>query len=257
MASDANPTGKGLEAPHSPIRLHVNVDHVATVRQARRITKPDPVQWAVLAERAGADGITCHLRKDRRHISDADLIGLRKAVTTLLNLESSLDPEMVAIGLTSGAEEVCLVPENRQEVTTEGGLDVRGERERLRQALPLYREREIAVSLFVDPDEAQLEAAAALEADFVELHTGSFANAGDAERERELERLVAGAERAHALGLKGNAGHGLDYDNVGPIARLPHVQELNIGHSIVSRALFVGVEAAVQEMLERIREGVA
>jgi pyridoxine 5-phosphate synthase len=233
----------------------VNVDHVATVREARRITQPDPVEWAVLAERAGAQGITCHLRKDRRHISDEDLVRLRQRVTTLLNLESSLDNEMVAIGLTSGADEICLVPENRQEITTEGGLDVVGERERLTKAMALYREREIPVSLFIDPDPPQLEAAAALEADYVELHTGAYANrVGD---ERELERLVDGAERAHALGLKVNAGHGLDYDNVGPVARLPHLLELNIGHSIVARAVFVGVEAAIQEMLKRIREAVA
>ena len=233
----------------------MNVDHVATVREARRITQPDPVEWAVLAERAGAQGITCHLRKDRRHISDEDLVRLRQRVTTLLNLESSLDNEMVAIGLTSGADEICLVPENRQEVTTEGGLDVVGERERLTKAMALYREQEIPVSLFVDPDPPQLEAAAALEADYVELHTGAYANrVGD---ERELERLVDGAERAHALGLKVNAGHGLDYDNVGPVARLPHLLELNIGHSIIARAVFVGVEAAIQEMLKRIREAVA
>ena len=230
-------------------RLHVNVDHVATVRQARRGVRPDPVAWARLAERAGAHGITCHLRKDRRHILDADVAALRGAVTTLLNLESSLEPEMVELGLASGADEVCLVPENRQEVTTEGGLDVVREHGRLARALPVFRERGILVSLFVDPEADQLEAAAELEAEFVELHTGCYANAAGVERERELERLARSAERAHALGLRVNAGHGLDYENVGPVAELPHVEELNIGHSIVARSLFVGVDAAVREML--------
>ena len=235
------------------VRLHVNVDHVATVRQARRSTRPDPVEWACLAERAGADGITCHLRKDRRHIQDADLKHLRARVTTLLNLESSLDPEMLAIALASGADEVCLVPENRAEITTEGGLDVLSERARLAAALPRFRGQGILVSLFVDPDARQLEQAAELEADFVELHTGAYANASGANasgkaRERELERLNAGALRAHELGLRVNAGHGLDLENVALVAALPHLEELNIGHSIVARALFVGVEAAVREM---------
>lgn len=236
-------------------RLHVNVDHVATVRQARRGARPDPVEWAVLAERAGAQGITCHLRKDRRHILDADLPRLRAAVTTLLNLESSLDPEMIGIALASRAEEVCLVPENRAEITTEGGLDVRKEKQRLAAALPRFRERGIAVSLFVDPDLEALDEAAAVEADFVELHTGAYANAAGAERTRELERLIRAAERAHALGLRVNAGHGLDHDNVTPVAALPHLEELNIGHAIVARSLFVGVEASVGEMLARIAAG--
>jgi len=236
-------------------RLHVNIDHVATVRQARRGARPDPVEWAYLAERAGAEGITCHLRKDRRHILDADIPRLRARVTTLLNLESSLDPEMLAIALASGADEVCLVPENRAEITTEGGLDVVGERACLAAARPRFRERGQLVSLFVDPEEAQLEAAAALEADFVELHTGAYANATGAARERELERLATAARRAHALGLRVNAGHGLDYDNVAPVALLPHVEELNIGHSIVSRSLFTGVDGAIREMLALVRRG--
>jgi pyridoxine 5-phosphate synthase len=237
-------------------RLHVNVDHVATVRQARRGTRPDPVEWARLAERAGAQGITCHLRRDRRHILDADLSRLR-AVASLLNLESSLEPEMIAIALASGADEVCLVPENRAELTTEGGLDVMRERERLAEALPRLRARGMLVSLFVDPDPPQIDAAAALEADFVELHTGSYAGADARARGRELERLLAGARHAHSLGLRVNAGHGLDLENVGPVAGLPHVEELNIGHALVGRSLFVGVEAAVREMLARIREGAA
>jgi len=236
-------------------RLHVNVDHVATVRQARRGARPDPVEWALLAERAGAQGITCHLRADRRHILDADLPRLRQAVTTLLNLESSLEAEMIAIALTSGADEVCLVPENRAEVTTEGGLDVLREKKRLAEVLPRFRGKGMLVSLFVDPDPAQLEEAAALEADFVELHTGAYANATGGARARELARLAEGAQRAHGLGLRVNAGHGLDLDNVGPVAALAHVEELNIGHAIVARSLFVGAEAAVREMLAAIRAG--
>ena len=236
-------------------RLHVNVDHVATVRQARRGARPDPVEWAALAERAGAQGITCHLRKDRRHILDADLPRLRAAVKTLLNLESSIEPEMIAIALASGAEEVCLVPENRAEITTEGGLDVVRERRRLAEVLPRLYERGILVSLFVDPERALLEEAAALEAHFVELHTGAYAGASGRARERELERLAEGARAAHALGLRVNAGHGLDYDNVGAVAALPHVEELNIGHAIIARSLFTGAEAAVREMLARIRAG--
>ena len=231
------------------LRLHVNVDHVATLRQARRITTPDPVAWAREVEAAGAHGITCHLRKDRRHMLDADIPRLRAAVTTLFNLESSLDEEMLGISLESGADEICLVPENRKEVTTEGGLDVVGERVRLARAIPRFRERGMQVSLFVDPDATQLTAAAELEADFVELHTGCFANARGEERAREIERLANAAETAHALGLRVNAGHGLDYDNVTPIAGLPWLEELNIGHSIVGRAVFVGVREAVAEML--------
>jgi len=230
------------------VRLHVNVDHVATVRQARRGLAPDPVAWAAEAEAAGAQGITCHLRKDRRHVQDADVERLRRSVRTLLNLELSLDPEIVAIALESGADEFCIVPENRQEITTEGGLDVVAERERLLRVVPRLRERGGQVSLFVDPDAAQLDAARELGCDFVELHTGRYANAGDA-RALELERLAQAARRAHGLGLRVNAGHGLDYANTLPVARLPHVEELNIGHAIVGRALFAGVRGAIREML--------
>ena len=236
-------------------RLHVNVDHVATVRQARRGRRPDPVEWACRAERAGAHGITCHLRKDRRHIQDDDVRRLRAEVRTLLNLECSLDPEMIAIALESAAEAVCLVPENRQEITTEGGLDVERERGRIAEALPRLREKGALVSLFVDPQPAALELAAELGAPFVELHTGAYANASGAQRARELERLQDAAGRAHRLGLRVNAGHGLDYDNVVPVARLPHVEELNIGHAIVAQALLVGVERAIGEMLAAIGEG--
>lgn len=233
-------------------RLHVNVDHVATVRQARRIAKPDPLEWALLAERAGALGITCHLRKDRRHIQDDDVARLRRGIGTLLNLETSLDAEMVALALASGADEVCIVPENRKEITTEGGLEVVAERPRLRDAIPRFKDQGMLVSLFVDPESHFLEASAEYGADFVELHTGAYANAAGDLADEELARLRRAAEEAHALGLRVNAGHGLDYENVAAVARLPHVEELNVGHSIVARALAVGAGEAVREMLARM-----
>ena len=234
-------------------RLHVNIDHVATLRQARREPFPDPVAWALACDAAGAQGITCHLRKDRRHIQDGDLGRLRAELTTLLNLEVSLDPEMLGIALESGAEAFCLVPENRQEVTTEGGLDVIAERERLAESVPALAETGGLVSLFVDPDPPQLDAAREVGAVFVELHTGSYANAQGAERRSELERLRDAARHAHDIGLRVNAGHGLDYDNLEPVAALPHLEELNIGFAIVARAVTTGVKEAVQAMLAGIR----
>lgn len=235
-------------------RLHVNVDHVATLRQARREAFPDPVDWALAAERAGAHGITCHLRKDRRHVQDADVHRLRGAITTLLNLEVSLDPEMLGLGVTSGADAYCVVPENRLEITTEGGLDVVRERARLREAVPRLAETGGIVSVFVDPDRAQLDAVAELGAPFVELHTGSYASATGAVRAAELARLVDAAAHARGLGLRVNAGHGLDFENVGPVAAIQGVEELNIGFAMVARAVFDGVEATVRTMLERIAE---
>ena len=236
------------------VRLHVNVDHVATLRQARRERVPDPVEWALAAERAGAHGITCHLRKDRRHVQDADVARLRAEVGTLLNLETSLDAEMVALALDSRSDAICIVPENRQEVTTEGGLDVRGERGRLAEAVPAFAERGALVSLFVDPDPTQLEASAELGAPFVELHTGTYANAAGPARERELARLVEAARIGRGLGLRINMGHGLDYANVAPVAAIEGLEELNIGFALVARAAFVGVDRAVGEMLTAIRE---
>ncbi|MCB9915589.1 MAG: pyridoxine 5'-phosphate synthase [Planctomycetes bacterium] len=230
------------------VRLHVNVDHVATVRQARRETFPSPVAWALAAERAGAQGITCHLRQDRRHIQDADVAELRARIATRLNLEASLAPAIVDLAVATRAHAYCLVPENRTEVTTEGGLDVVGELARLREVVPRLVEVGGEVSLFVDPDAHQLAAAAESGAQFVELHTGAYANATGAARAAELERLRAAAERAHALGLRVNAGHGLDYENVAPIVLLPHVEELNIGFALVAEALFTGVDAAVRRM---------
>lgn len=235
------------------LRLHVNVDHVATVRQARRETFPDPTAWARACLDAGAHGITCHLRKDRRHVQDADVEALRAAVPSVLNLETSLDDEMLELATRSGADAFCLVPENRAEVTTEGGLDVVSERARLSEAIPALTEAGGLVSLFVDPDLAQLDAARELGAPFVELHTGAYAGAAGPARAAELERLRAAAAHASGIGLRVNAGHGLDLDNVGPVAALPGLEELNIGFALVARALFVGVEGAVREMLAAMR----
>jgi len=229
-------------------RLHVNIDHVATVRQARRESFPDPVAWALRAETSGAQGITCHLRLDRRHIQDADVSRLREKIATRLNLELSLAPEIVALALESGADAFCLVPESREEVTTEGGLDARSEFARLRETVPALGERGGEVSLFLDPDPDQLRAAADLGAPFVELHTGRYANTAGSEREAELARLRDASVLAHELGLRVNAGHGLDYDNVAPVAAIEGLEELNIGFAIVAEALFSGVESAVSRM---------
>ena len=234
-------------------RLHVNIDHVATLRQARRESFPDPIEWALRAEKAGAQGITAHLRKDRRHIQDADVRALKRRIRTRLNFEMSLDPEIVRIALATRPEAVCLVPENRAEVTTEGGLDVVGEHARLLNVVPRLLRIGAEVSLFIDPDIEQIEAAAEVGAEFVELHTGSYARAKGAARKRELARLQRGAVHAHALGLRVNAGHGLDYENVGPVAALPHVEELNIGFAIVARSVFTGVDEAVGAMARLVR----
>lgn len=235
--------------------LHVNVDHVATLRQARRESFPDPVAWALEAERAGARGITAHLRVDRRHVQDDDMRRLRRSLATRLNFEMSLEDEIVRIALRTRPDAVCLVPEGRKEVTTEGGLDVHRERMRLARVVPRLARIGAEVSLFVDPDLAQLDAAAEVGALFVELHTGSYANAKGRARSSELARLVRAAEHAHAIGLRVNAGHGLDYDNVGPIVELPHVEELNIGFAIVARSVFTGVREAVGRMAELVEGG--
>jgi pyridoxine 5-phosphate synthase len=215
-------------------RLQVNIDHVATLRQARREAFPDPVAWALRAEKAGATGITVHLRKDRRHIQDADVRALRRKLRTRLNLEMSLDPEIVRCALRTRAQAVCIVPENRAEVTTEGGLDAVRELRRLVEVVPALS-RASEVSLFIDPDLRQVEAAHEVGAQFVELHTGTYARARGRARAKELARLRTAALCAHALGLRVNAGHGLDYDNVAPIAALPHAEELNIGFGEMAR----------------------
>jgi len=242
--------------------LGVNIDHVATVRQARYRddlespnAEPDPVEAALASERAGALGITAHLREDRRHIQDRDILRLRESISTKLNLEMGLCAEIVEFALGLGPDDVCLVPENRREVTTEGGLDCAGQVAALRPVIEALQLRKIRVSLFIDPEVAQIEAAASLRADFVELHTGAYANAHGAAREHELARLMAGASQAVAAGLRVNAGHGLNYSNTTPILRLPGLEELNIGHSIVSRAMTVGFSSAVKEMCELIARG--
>jgi pyridoxine 5-phosphate synthase len=229
--------------------LGVNIDHVATIRQARRAVEPDPVAAAVLAELAGADGITVHLREDRRHIQDRDVRLLRQTVRTHLNLEMAATEEMVAIALDIQPNYVTLVPEKREEVTTEGGLDIVGQQSYLAEAVGKLQAANIPVSLFIDADEAQIEASAAVGAQFIELHTGAYAEAkGEVAQAKALEILAQGCRQAIALGLRVNAGHGLTYWNTYPIACLEGMEELNIGHTIVSRSVLVGLERAVREM---------
>jgi pyridoxine 5-phosphate synthase len=236
------------------VRLCVNIDHVATVRQARRTDEPDPVRAAVLAELGGAHGITVHLREDRRHIQDRDVELLVGTVRTFVNLELATSEEILRRAEGWATHQATLVPERREEVTTEGGLDVSADPERLRDAIDRLRAVGTRVSLFIDPDPRAIDDAAALGADAVELHTGEYANASDAAAaDRELERLCAAARHARAAELGLHVGHGLTYENVGPVAAIPECEELNIGHSIVSRAVLVGMERAVGEMVERIR----
>lgn len=235
-------------------KLHVNIDHVATVRQARREAFPDPTEWALRAEAAGAEGITCHLRMDRRHVNDEDVTRLRESIGTRLNLELSLAPEIVEIALGSRADAFCLVPESREEVTTEGGLNVIGEAQRLATAVPALTQAGGEVSLFIDPELDQVRASADSGAMFIELHTGAYARARGGERARELQRHIAALELARSLGLRVNAGHGLDYENVQPVAALPGVEELNIGFAVVAESLFCGVDQAVARMRDLIRE---
>lgn len=236
------------------IRLGVNVDHVATVREARRTYEPDPVFAAYLAELAGADQITVHLREDRRHIKERDLKILRQTITTRLNLEMALNEEIIQIALSVKPEQVTLVPERRQEITTEGGLNVMGQMERIADTVRRFHKAGIEVSLFIDPDTPQIEASSKVGADGVELHTGEYANAeSEAEKKKQILRLKASAELAHKLGLKVAAGHGLTYTNIHPIKQLPHLEEVNIGHSIVSRSIYVGFYEAVRQMKELLR----
>jgi pyridoxine 5-phosphate synthase len=230
-------------------RLGVNIDHVATLRQARGGREPDPVWAAVLAELGGADGITVHLREDRRHIQDRDLRLLRETVQVRLNLELAADPDVVAIALAARPDQVTFVPERRQELTTEGGLDVPSQLERLSEAVKRCRDAGIEVALFIDPDPRQIEASVRLGVAALELHTGRYAEAThEAAGKRELAALQRAAATTVAAGLELHAGHGLNYRNVGPIARLERMAELNIGHSLVSRAVFVGLTRAVSQM---------
>ncbi|MFO0869487.1 MAG: pyridoxine 5'-phosphate synthase [Pirellulales bacterium] len=232
--------------------LGVNIDHIATVRQARRTYEPDPVWAATLAELGGADGITVHLREDRRHIQDRDVRLLRETVSVKLNLELACHPDILRIACEVRPDQATLVPERREEVTTEGGLDIVRQRTAVADAVAQLRAAGIYVSLFLDPSPEQLVAAAELGAQAVELHTGQYALARGAARAAELAQLRAAALQIRQLGLGLHAGHGLNYQNVGPIAALPEMHELNIGHAIVSRALFVGLERAVREMKELV-----
>ncbi len=240
--------------------LGVNIDHVATVRQARYArnagsinVEPDPVEAALAAERGGASGITAHLRQDRRHIGDRDIFLLKEVISTKLNLEMGNTPEILEIALQVLPADVCLVPESREEVTTEGGLDCVTHRASLEPTVKTLRDAGITVSLFIDPEPAQIEMAAALGAPVVELHTGAYAEANGEAREAELARLMHAATLAAEAGIQVNAGHGLNYTNIGPILTLPKLVELNIGHSIVSRAVFVGLEVATREMLALLK----
>jgi len=235
------------------IHLGVNIDHVATIRQARHTPYPDLLAAAQAAERGGADGITVHLREDRRHIQDRDVDELRAHITTKLNLEMAATEEMVDKACAVRPPDVCIVPERREELTTEGGLDAVGQIEALARVVDQLRAAAVRVSLFIDPQPRQVEAAARLRADAIEIHTGAYADAATpAAREAELRRIQDAAQQAHAAGLIVNAGHGLTLANVTPIAAIPVMHELNIGHSIVTDALFVGIEEAVRRMKTRM-----
>ncbi|HZY04769.1 MAG TPA: pyridoxine 5'-phosphate synthase [Anaeromyxobacteraceae bacterium] len=239
-----------------PARLGVNVDHVATLRQARRVSYPDPVAAAMLAELAGADQITIHLREDRRHIQDRDLQVMRRTVSTRLNLEMAGSAEMVKIAYEVRPDMCTLVPERREELTTEGGLEVVAARDQVRKVVKTLKDAEIQVSLFIDPDLDQVKGAHRLEVDVVELHTGRYCEARLAgDRRRELARLVDAAKAATRLGLKVAAGHGLNYQNLLPVAAIQEIEEFNIGHAIVGRAVLVGMERAVREMKDLIAQG--
>jgi pyridoxine 5-phosphate synthase len=230
------------------LRLGVNVDHVATVREARGGDNPDPVRAAILAQSAGADGITAHLREDRRHISDDDILRLTRALTIPLNLEMAATDEMAVIALKAKPHAACIVPEKREERTTEGGIDAAGQHNRLQSIVSALGAAHIRVSMFIEPDRRQLEASKALGAPVVELHTGAYANASGAEREKLLEKIREAAAYGEKLGLEIHAGHGLTYDNVKPIAAIPQIRELNIGHFLMGEAMFIGLEASIRTM---------
>ncbi|OVE73775.1 pyridoxine 5'-phosphate synthase [bacterium B17] len=243
------------------IRLGVNVDHVATLREARGTQYPDVVEAARICERAGAHGITAHLREDRRHIQDRDVYALKDSIKINLNLEMANSAEIVSIALDLCPEEVCIVPEKREELTTEGGLDVVGNYDALAKTVEAMGEKGIAVSLFIDPSEAQVNASARLKVPYVEFHTGTFCNLWDEDNDadmpapamEELTRLIESAELAHSCGIKVNAGHGLNLKNVEPVLQMPHLDTLNIGHSLVADSVFVGMEHAVKAMLQMLK----
>jgi len=238
------------------MRLYINLDHVATIREARRTDEPDPARAAVLAELGGAEAITVHLREDRRHIKERDVLLLLQTVRTGVNLEAAVTDEMVRFALEHHPMQITLVPERREEVTTEGGLDISGagRGKRVAESLARLREAGIRTSLFIDPIEETVRLSRDLGADAVELHTGEYANASIAGREEEVRRLRHAAAVGREVGLAVHAGHGLTYENVGPVAAIETIEELNIGHSVVSRAVFVGMERAVREMRELVRE---
>ena len=236
------------------IELGVNIDHVATLRQVRGTAYPDPVRAALLAEAAGADAITLHLREDRRHIQDRDVESLRAQLTKRMNLEAAVTPEMLEFARRIRPHDVCLVPERRMELTTEGGLDVVGQFERMRQACNLLAESGIRVSLFIDADIAQIDAAKAAGAPVIELHTGRYADSKDGAQQAEFAHICTAVEHGNRIGLKVNAGHGLNYDNVAAVAAVAGIAELNIGHAIVAQAIFTGWEAAVRQMKRLMTE---
>jgi len=239
----------------SRLKLGVNIDHVATLRQARGEIEPDPQRAARMVEQAGADGIVVHLREDRRHINETDVRKLKQAITTQLNLEMSIAAEIVDLAVDIKPDQATLVPEKRKELTTEGGLDVAAGKEEIGEAVKRLQKEGIKVSLFINPDDIQVEAAAEVGADIIELHTGNFANAADEEsRNQQLEKLTRAGDLAVKAGLIVAAGHGLNYQNVRQVAGIKDIGELNIGHSIICRAVFVGLDRAVREMLELIRD---
>ncbi|MDC0390282.1 pyridoxine 5'-phosphate synthase [Candidatus Thioglobus sp.] len=232
------------------IYLGINIDHIATLRQARGINYPCPIEGALLCEKSGADSITLHLREDRRHIQDSDVEILRDKLTTKMNLEMATTDEMIAIATKIKPEDCCLVPEKREELTTEGGLEVASQIPRMTQVCAQLAEANIIVSLFIDAQKDQIDAAKECGAPVIELHTGHYANATGDEQKQEFERIKAMATYAHSIGLQVNAGHGLTLENTTAIAELPEIVELNIGHSIIARAIFVGLEQATREMKE-------
>ena len=232
----------------TPLTLGVNIDHVATLRQARGTSYPNPAAAVAIVEQAGADSITVHLREDRRHIQDNDLVAIKEVMRTHMNLECAVTQEMLSIAVATSPTDACLVPEKREELTTEGGLDVAGQLDKVRDACSQLAEAGIRTSLFIDPEPAQLDAAVAAGAPVVELHTGSYADAEGAQQQDELERIVHAARHGSDLGLVINAGHGLHYGNVTAIAEIDQIVELNIGHAIIARAVFEGLRMAVTEM---------
>jgi pyridoxine 5-phosphate synthase len=239
-------------------RLGVNIDHVATVRNARGSQYPDPVRAAIIAQEAGAQGITAHLREDRRHISDSDIIRLRDNLTMPLNMEMAATDEMLDIALRTQPNACCIVPEKRQEVTTEGGLDVKGQHNHLKRFVDSLKDKSIRVSLFVDPDITQIDHAKLLGADIIELHTGAYCETTGDEQASELSKIIAAAEYCEKIGIECHAGHGLSFDTVAAIAAIPNIVELNIGHFLISEAIFLGLEQAIKEMrhlMDQAREG--